>query len=274
MRYDVAALTTFTPAADSDAPADERDEGESCEGSLGKSAGKEAGGFKWWHWAIAAGVVVAAGLAFWLLPVTDWLAMAIKWVNGLGWIGPAVFVAIYIPATILGAPATPLNIGAGLLFGVLWGAVASTVGATIGGVLSFLLARYFLQDWVQKKVDCYPTCDALLDRVEKEPWKFLLMLRAHPLLPAALKNYCLGTTEIRVWVFAVATFIACTPTRIVYAYLGSAGHMGLVGGDGDGKKGLDFDDWLTYGIGFGVSLVLTVALTWFVKRKLDAVKDD
>ncbi len=232
-------------------------------------------GFQIWHGVVAVLVLVAAGLAFWLLPVTDWLAAAVKWVDSLGWIGWSVFVVLYVVATILGAPATPLNIGAGLVFGVLFGVMASTIGATIGGIASFLLARHAMRDWVRGKIDAYPTCDKLLSKCEKEPWKFLLMLRAHPLLPATLKNYCLGTTKVKLWIFAVATFIACTPTRIMYAYLGSAGHMGLTGGGEE--EGISAAEWWTYGVGLTLSILLTIGLTWFVKKKLakiEAEEDD
>jgi uncharacterized membrane protein YdjX (TVP38/TMEM64 family) len=242
--------------------ADESD--ESCE--------EKTSGFQWWHLAGVIGLLAAAGLAFWLLPVTDWLRAAIEWVDSLGWVAYVAFIGLYIPATILGAPATPLNIGSGLIFGVVKGAAVSTIGAVGGGVISFLLARYLLGDWVQKKIECYPTCDELLERCEKEPWKFLLMLRAHPLLPSALKNYSLGTTEVKLWIFAVATLVACMPTRIVYAYLGSAGHVGLSGGDGD--EGMSATDWWLYGAGFAVAVLLTVGLTWFVKRKLAKVNGE
>ena len=213
-------------------------------------------------------------MAFWLLPVSSWLASAIRWVDGLGWIGPVVFIAIYVPLNVLGAPVTPFNIGAGLIFSVLWGALYTTVAATIASAIAFLLARYMLQDWVRGKLDAYPTCDALMERCEKEPWKFVTMLRLHPLLPSALKNYALGTTKIPLWKFVVASFVACTPTRVLYAYLGNAGHMTLVGGSGEGKKGISAADWWTYGIGLTVAVVLTVGLTWFVKRKLDKVKEE
>lgn len=227
-------------------------------------------GFHWWHLGVVVALLLAGAAAFYFLPVAEWLATAIRWIDGLGWIGPAVFVTVYVVAVVIGAPVTPLNIGAGLVFGVLWGVIVATTGAVAGGVISFLLARHVLRDWVQGKLDCHPQCDLLLERCEKEPWKFLLMLRAHPVLPSVLKNYCLGTTNVRLWVFAVATFTASLPTRLAYAYLGSAGHLSLVGGDADGQ-GISTIEWWLYGLGFGLTVVLTIGLTWFIRRKIAAV---
>jgi uncharacterized membrane protein YdjX (TVP38/TMEM64 family) len=230
-------------------------------------------GFRWWHWAIGAALIVGIGLAIWLLPVGDWLRTAVRWIDDLGWIGPTVFVLIYGVGVMLGAPATPLNIGAGLLFGVLWGATVSTAGALFGGVMSFLLARHVIGDWVQGKIEAYPTCDDLLERCEREPWKFLLMIRAHPLLPSSLKNYALGTTSIKLWIFAVCTIVASVPTRLVYAYLGAAGYMTLGGSPGD-DEGVTTAEWWLYGVGFAVSIALTAGLTWFVRRKLKQIEQE
>ncbi len=232
----------------------------------------EKQGFQWWHWAIGGAIVVAAALAIWLLPVTDWLRVSIAWIDGLGWIGPVAFVGIYILVVCLGGPSTPLNIGAGLAFGVLWGALWAIVATSLGAIVSFLLARHLLGDWVQKKMECYPTCDAVLDQCEKEPWKLLLMVRLHPMLPTALTNYCIGTTTVKLWVFTACTFLASIPTRLVYAYLGSAGHMTLT--HGGEEEGISATDWWMYGTGFALALVLSVGLTWFVRRKLKKVEEE
>ncbi len=259
-----------TLPADSDAPpATDEASDETC---IEQQEAKAGRGFKWWHAAVLVTIIGAAAAAFYLLPVADWLRAAIGWIDDLGWIGPSVFVGIYALATILGAPSTPLNIGAGLVFGVIWGAVTATIGATIGATLSFLLARTMLRDWVQRKLDAYPTCDKVLSHCEKEPWKFIMMLRAHPLLPGPLKNYSLGTTNVKLWIFTAATLLACMPTRIMYAYLGSAGHMTLKSGN-EGDEGISTGDWITYGLGFAVAITLTAGLTWFVKRKLNKIEE-
>lgn len=254
------AAVTPPPAADT--PDDEKDDAPAR-----PDADCESGGFKWWHAGVAVLLVgVAAGL-FYLLPVAVWLKVAIEWIDGLGWIGPAVFVGLYAVAVMLGTPSTPLNIGAGLLFGVFVGTLAAAAGAVLGGVAAFFLARYFLGDWVQAKLECYPQSERVLEACEREPWKFLILLRAHPVLPSALKNYGLGTTEVRWWIFAICTLLAGLPIRITYAFLGSAGYLSLTGG-----KGVSTAEWVLYGVGFVAAVVLTVGLTWFAWRQLKEVE--
>ena len=263
----MTALTAPGSASADDSPDDSSVEHRDESGGRAKRRG-----FRWWHWTLIAAVVVGGGLAIWLLPVGDWLAASVRWIDSLGWIGPVAYVAIYVLVVCLGGPSTPLNIGAGLAFGLLWGAFWAIVATTIACVIAFLLARYLLGEWVQKKIDCYPTCDAVMERCEKEPWKLLLMVRLHPMLPTALTNYCVGTTEIKLWVFATCTFLASIPTRAVYAYLGTAGHMTLT--HGGEEEGLTAADWWMYGVGFGLAILLTGGLTWYVRRKLKQVEKD
>ena len=220
-------------------------------------------GFKWWHAAVALSLIVGVALAIWLLPVKDWLIASLKWIDGLGWIGPLVFTAIYVPAVLLGLPSTPLNIGSGLMFGALIGTLATTAGAVLGGIIGFLLARYLLGDWVQKKIDCYPKCSKAIDACEHSPWTFLTLLRMHPLIPSSLKNYCLGTTQVPVIPFLVTTLLASLPIRAVYAYLGSAGHMTL-----KSDNETSTTEWILYGVGLGVAILMTIGLTWFARKKI------
>ncbi|MFS8910449.1 hypothetical protein NW841_04830 [Synechococcus sp. H60.3] len=45
--------------------------------------------------------------------IQDWFAEALGWVEGLGPVGPVLFIAIYIVATVLLLPASVLTLDAG-----------------------------------------------------------------------------------------------------------------------------------------------------------------
>lgn len=224
-------------------------------------------GFRWWHAAIV--VVILGGLfgLSFLIPLKAWLATAVSWIDDLGFWGPLAFGAIYMAAILVGLPSTPFNIAAGLVFGVLVGATTTVAAGTLGGLAGFLLARYMLGDWVQKKLEYHPKAKRVFEACEDSPWTFLVLLRVHPLLPSTLKNYGLGTTGVRWWQFAITTAIAGAPLRILYAYFGSIGHMSLTTTEDNAMKA---SDWISFGVGTFVALALTVGLSWYAKRRLSA----
>src|SRR5919201_6035078 len=70
-----------------------------------------------WLWIGLAVFLVAVTLAWFLLPVNDWLKAFQQWIGGFGLWGVVVFGLVYVVATVALAPAAPLTIAAGLAYG-------------------------------------------------------------------------------------------------------------------------------------------------------------
>jgi hypothetical protein len=100
--------------------------------------------------------VLAVVAVFWMLPTGTWIVAAYKWIQGLGPWKFAAFVAIYTVLSMLFLPTSPLNVGAGLLFGLFWGFVASLAGVMAASIGGFVVARYLARGWVLKRVACQP----------------------------------------------------------------------------------------------------------------------
>jgi len=143
------------------------------------------------------------------------------WVNGAGYIGPLVFMLIYIIGTVFFMPGSVLTLAGGALFGPVVGTFYNLTAATIGAIISFAAARYLAHDWVEKKTG--GRLKALKRGVEGEGWKFVAFVRLVPLFPFNLLNYALGLTKIKLGHYSLATYICMLPGAIAYTYIGYVG---------------------------------------------------
>lgn len=83
-------------------------------------------------WTGVVALLVVVGLAWWLLPVKEWVQSFTASIRGLGAAGILIFGVAYIVAVIFLAPAEIMTIAAGLIFGA-WGFPLVVLSATIGG---------------------------------------------------------------------------------------------------------------------------------------------
>ena len=83
--------------------------------------------------------VLAAVLAFRMLPVNDWLLAFVTWIRGAGATGMAIFVLAYVLACVLLLPGLVLTLGAGFAYGVATGIPLVWVSANLGAAVAFLL---------------------------------------------------------------------------------------------------------------------------------------
>jgi uncharacterized membrane protein YdjX (TVP38/TMEM64 family) len=210
-------------------------------------------------------VVLALVAAFWLLPSRHWVVQAYEWIRGLGRIeGFVAFVAVYTALSAVGLPTSPLNVGAGLLFGLLWGFLASMAGVMAACILCFVVARYVARAWVLRRLRSRPKFQAVLAGLKDETWRMILLTRLNPVLPAAVASYCFGVTPIKFRTYLAASLIGNVPLCLALTYFGSAGQLAF------GRQDWSVWDYALYGLGLVSTVVLTVWVTRFTKRKLAA----
>ena len=131
----------------------------------------------------------------------------------------ALFMGFYIVATALSIPgAAVLTIGAGALFGRWTGTLIVSFASTIGATLAFLIARFFLRDFVEKKFA--DKLRAINVGIEKEGAIYLLTLRLVPLFPFFLINLAMGLTSIRTMTFFFVSQVGMLAGTFVYVNAG------------------------------------------------------
>jgi uncharacterized membrane protein YdjX (TVP38/TMEM64 family) len=217
-----------------------------------------------WLWIGVALVVVALIAAWSLLPIGDWLQAFRQWIASLGVWGYLIFAAVYIVATVLVAPGSPLTITAGLAFGIA-GIPLVVIAATIGAALAFLVARYLARARVERMTEQRPKFKAVDQAVTEDGWKVVMLLRLSPVVPFNLQNYMFGVSDIKFWHYVGATFIGIMPGTALYVYLGAIGAAAGSSGSGGVLK------WTFFGIGLVATVVVTVLITRRAKARLEQI---
>ncbi len=207
--------------------------------------------------------VTAAALAWKLLPVTDWVRAFLGGVGDLGVFGPLAYGLVYVVASLLGMPRTPLNVGAGIVFALPVALAVVLAAATVTFFLTFTIARRLGGEWVEKRIDAVPNARRIMDAVEEEGFKLVLLLRMNPFVPAAIKGYGFGTTSLSTGTYMLASVLGFLPIGLAHVYLGWLGGAAVLGGGPPAS----FHTAFMIG-GAVVSVLLVGFVTWFAHRAL------
>jgi len=211
-------------------------------------------------------MVVTMLVAIALLPVTEWLALGIAWVEThrtLAWI---VYLATYIIATVLVVPVSILTLAAGYLFGLPLGVVLASVGTALGASGALLVGRFFVREWIEKRIADLPRFQALDQATRHEGFLIVFLSRLSPLFPFNLINYGLALTSVRFRDYFVASWLGMLPITILYTYVGSAA-KNLTDLTSGGLQSGAFNQTLVL-VGLAASVVLTVLITRKATRTL------
>ena len=185
----------------------------------------------------------------------------IAMVDSLGWLGPVIFGALYIPACVLFLPGSVLTLIGGFLFGVVTGTITVSIGSTVGATVACLIGRYVARDWVARKIEGNKTFSAIDEGVAQEGWKLVGLTRLSPVFPFSLLNYAFGLTKVSIPKYIIASWLGMLPGTLMYVYFGSlAGDLAELGASGQAEKGPL--QWALYVVG----LLATVAVTIYITR--------
>lgn len=202
---------------------------------------------------------VAVGVLW--LPLRDWLAFGIAWVElhpTLAW--PA-FIGTYVIATVLAMPASILTLASGFVFGLPLGVALTSAGSTLGACSAFAIGRYLAREWIARRIASDRRFEALDLATHHGGFTIVFLSRLSPLFPFNLLNYGLALTSVRFRDYALATWIGMLPVTTLYVYIGAAAS--------------DLRELFSGGAETGVAgrvllfggLAATVALTVLVTRK-------
>jgi uncharacterized membrane protein YdjX (TVP38/TMEM64 family) len=182
------------------------------------------------------------------------------WVEGLGLLGPLVFVAGYAAAVVAFAPASVLTLAAGAIFGVARGTLYVFVAASLGACLAFLVSRHLARAAVERRIAGDPRFAAIDRAIGREGRRIVFLLRLSPVFPFNLLNYALGLTRVRFADYAVAC-LGMLPGTLAYVYSGKlAGDVAAAAGGAAMERGLAHQALLAAG------LVATIAVAAIVAR--------
>jgi dihydrolipoamide dehydrogenase len=132
----------------------------------------------------------------------------------------SIYMGIYITVTALSLPgATIMTLVAGALFGNMVGLFMVSFASSIGATLAFLVSRFLMRDYVQKKFG--DKLRAMNAGVEKDGAFYLFTLRLVPAFPFFVINLAMGLTPIKTLVFHLVSQVGMLPGTFVYVNAGT-----------------------------------------------------
>jgi len=213
--------------------------------------------------AIAVAALLVAGR--WL-DLPSRLTAALAWVEGQGTAGIAVFIVLYVVATVLFLPGSALTLGAGAVYGVLVGVPLVSVAATLGATAAFLVGRHLARDQVARRIAGNRKFAAIDDAVAREGWKIVGLTRLSPVFPFNMLNYAFGLTRVSLRDYVLASWIGMIPGTVMYVYLGSlAGSLAALGASESRRTPAQ---WALSAVGLVATVLVTVYVTRIARAAL------
>lgn len=213
-----------------------------------------------WKLSFALLAVVVGTTAAWRLGLFEMLTVdnidrLNVWFDGLGWWAPAVFVVLWIAASLLFLPGLAITIVGGLVFGAVWGTIWTTVGANLGAVAAFLAGRYAARGMVEGMVEKNQALKKIDEGVKRQGWRMLMVTRLVPIFPFNVQNYVYGLTDIPLRTYVLVTLPCMLPATIAYNFAAGSVRTG------------DFGKTLWYlGIAAVFFVLLSMVPGWVRKR--------
>ncbi len=212
--------------------------------------------------AVIAGVVVLGQL----VDLRGALTQSLDRIDGMGWAGMGLFIAVYVAACIFLLPASVLSLGAGAIYGVAVGTALVSVSATLGASAAFLAGRYLARNWIMKRIEGNPVFRAIDESIAAEGWKIVALTRLSPAIPFNLLNYGLGLTRVAFGHYVLASWFFMFPGILLYVYIGGiAGDLVQSGGEARQRGPLE---WTMLGIGLAATAAVTALLTRIARNAL------
>jgi uncharacterized membrane protein YdjX (TVP38/TMEM64 family) len=189
--------------------------------------------------------------AYWLGGI-DRVTLA-QWLVQHGWWAPFFYVLIYMIATFLLLPSTPLNLLGGAVFGLYWGTVWTTIGAILAAVVCFWFSRTLGRQFVQQRFS--GRWQQLDQEIAAGGVFYMIALRLLPLLPYGLVNFGAGVSGVKFPDYLLGTLIGTTPGLLPFILMG------------EGLTDLRRGDLWPLTVASTLVAVLVAGSAWYRRRK-------
>jgi len=187
----------------------------------------------------------------------DAIGQALTAVRNEGAISLIAVTGIFALGAMIFAPRSLLCVISGWIFGFS-SVLPIIIGWTLGSILAFQLTRQLFRSKFQNLITNRINLQRLIQIIEKEGFKIILMLRIASPIPGTLLSYISGLTDIPVLNFSVASMIGITPQVIIFVYLGISTE-GLA--NGQYPNNLNIAILIT-------GLIITALVTVFIKKRM------
>lgn len=130
-----------------------------------------------------------------------------------------LFFLIYIIVTTFALPFAAIKtILAGVLFGLIPGVILTSFASSIGSTFCFLMSRFVLRDFIEKKYSKY--IDKINQGIKKDGPFYLFFLRLSPIFPFFIINLAFGLTKMKARTFYIISQIGMLIGTVVFVNAG------------------------------------------------------
>jgi uncharacterized membrane protein YdjX (TVP38/TMEM64 family) len=169
----------------------------------------------WWKPVALIIIIIALFIIVNLYGFNGKLEELQHWIRSLGLWGAIAFFFIYIGAVIATIPGTIFGVIAGALFGSVYGVILISISSTVGASITFLIARYFARDTVQRWLANSTTMKRLDQLTEDHGMIMVGLTRLIPLFPFTLLNYGFGLTKVSFKTYVFWSWLCMLPGTII-----------------------------------------------------------
>jgi len=213
-----------------------------------------------WRLLSALALGLAGLAAFALLPLADWLRALVDAARELGTPGAFLFMALFVPASVLCLPGTPITLFCAYAYGFGTTFPAAVLMSNLGAQAAFLCSRFLLRGSVERWLTTRPRLAQVHGAVGQQGLRLVFLLRLTPAIPFNGLNYALGVAPVRFRSYALGTLLGMLPGTAVNTY--TAATLGELGQSLDQEVSLGAWGW-TF---LGLRLAAAVVVTWLVTR--------
>jgi uncharacterized membrane protein YdjX (TVP38/TMEM64 family) len=200
--------------------------------------------------------------------MTQWLHSLLIQVAQMGGWGVLFFLLLYVLAALTMAPAFPLTVAAGAIYGVARGSAVVFVGAALGGMAAYAVASRLADSRLLRRLDREPRVIVVRNAIRRDSVWVQFLLRLSPLVPFTLLNYALGLARVRFRDFLVA-LVGMVPAIIMYTYYGKVvGDVTALAAGRTAPMGAGY--YTLVGIGLVATVIATTMITRAARRALRA----
>ncbi len=152
-----------------------------------------------------------------------------EWLKQAGIWAPAVYIVLYIVATVLVLPSTALNLTGGAIFGLWFGTLWTSIAAITAAMVSFAYSRSFAPKVLVKKFGS--SCRVMDAELLRGGVFYIFAIRLLPIIPYGLVNFVAGLTSVSFKDYFLGTVLGTIPGVLPFVLLGSSGLKALRTGD-------------------------------------------
>jgi len=129
------------------------------------------------------------------------------------------FIAYIVMAGLALPGALIFTLAGGALFGLATGVILASFASTLGALASFLVARFFLHDFIQTRYQQRLT--VINQKIQQQGATYLLFLRLVPAFPFFMVNLLMALTPISARTYYIVSQIGMLPATFIFVNAGT-----------------------------------------------------